>query len=157
MASGVFSSQCSKCSAFITNVEASPANTVSILQKGVEVFRQLNDLEATVLDAEQNTLPITKYDIVLQTRGTGRTTSHMVIPMVQSTAPLPDGLKKYDLDAVVLKLDANEITSVLRGVSLKDIFQARKANQGADAVLREEEESLAEALGDYEVDVELPN
>lgn len=137
-------SACSGCGTLILDVEKKPLNRVVVLAKGKTLFEQLNAIEESILDDNGSSKSLSEYDIVLSVTGTGRTTNITPIPNDRGekneVVVVPDS-DKFDLDKVVIKLESDEINSFLRGVSLKDIYTARKLDRSSDAEQKTEEAS----------------
>lgn len=145
---GVFPPQCPKCGALITAVKASPLNKVKILAKGVELFSKLNAFEVAVNDAEGNPLPLTKYDIMLSVSG-NKKESPTPIPNSNATdvIEIPED-QFFERERVAVKLTAEEIGELQRGVALRDIFLARKAEENADANVKDVRDTVSKDIQD---------
>lgn len=132
---GIFPPQCPSCNAMLHSVKAMPLNKVKILSKGVELFTNLNAFEIAVCDAEGNPLGLNNFDIMLSVSGNKK----------ESPTPIPNAIANdrveipadqlFDREKVVLKFTAEEIMDLQRGVALKDIFSARRAQETSDAVI----------------------
>lgn len=120
---GIYPNVCKACGQLLTNVVPTPSNKVKVLAKSASLFAQLSDLNKTVLDAEGNPRGITNFDITLHI--VGNTT--VAVP-TQTVDPVvvPDEYL-FDLDNTTIKLSSEEMSQRMRGVSIKDIFAARKA------------------------------
>lgn len=123
-----FPSSCSSCNTVVAHIKEAPLNRVSVLAKGVTLFEQFDAFETSVLDENETPLPLTSFDIVLNVSGAGRTTKIVAIPVTNHKDVIEiskDDL--YDLSDAVIKLTSEEIIDLQRGISLTDIFAARKA------------------------------
>lgn len=133
---------CGKCGAEYTNLnksvcdcgevlpEPAPSNKVKVLSKGPTVFEdQLNVYHKSIVDEQKEIIGINNYDIQIVVSGRGKDTKTTVIPQPHRNSPVPEGLELYDLDTLTIKLEPEEMLDVNRGVSLKDVFAARKAEQ----------------------------
>ncbi len=119
---------CSKCKEIIAGDQLAPSGKVKILARGVTLFDQLNAIESAVLDEKGKVIGLTNYDITLIVSGTGKSKVITPIPVVTGDkTPIPDGLVKYDLEDATIKLTGPEILELKRGISLRDIFSARRA------------------------------
>jgi len=124
---GNTSTTCKKCSAILTGTPA-PLNQVRILSRGVTLFEDLGNINKAVLDAHGEKVGLTNYDITLVISGSGNKKTITPLPG-QTTGPEtvnPDDL--FELDTVTIKLSPSEMIDLQRGVSLKDIFSARRAS-----------------------------
>jgi len=136
-----FPTACPGCGQIIVGEEARPLNKVKVLSRGKTLFENFNGIENSVLDEAGNPIPLTSYDFTLFVSGTGRETNITVIPMVEKkdVIEIPE-TELFDLSKVTIILTAPEMQEVQRGVSLKDIFAARRAQEP-----KEVEEATAEA------------
>ena len=144
-----FSPVCVKCQTVITTVSIAPLNQVCVLAKGVELFGKFNALEENVADAEGTPLPLNSYDINLFVQGVGKDVKIDPIPMASSNEPVtvaPESL--YELDNLIIKLTPVEINNLLRGVSMKDIFNARKSASVDTEVQSDTKAMVSESVGE---------
>jgi len=128
--SGNYPIACS-CGQAIVNVEPAPLNKVRVLNKGADLFDQFNEFEKAQLTEDGESIPLQHYDIVLSVSGTGKETRIVAIPKMPITGvqALPEGEKLFDVtNTAGVKLSRVEIIDLLRGVALRDIFNARKSN-----------------------------
>lgn len=129
----------------LVNVEPKPLNHVEVLERGPTLFSQLNAINSQIIDEETNEpLGIWNYDVVITATGQGRQMTTNVIPYPQYNEPVDisaDDL--YVLETIPLQLAPDEIYEVLRGVSLQDVFSARRS---------EDEENVKADLGRLETD-----
>ena len=123
-----YAAACGECGQMITGVEALPSNKVKLFSRAGSVFEQIAGLK--VLDTEGNVLPPTDFDIVLHIVG-------------NATVPVPTNnfekikLEDYNLldkTKVVLELTREEMIKRMSGISIKDIFAARKAGVSVEEV-----------------------
>ncbi len=119
---------CKKCNQILTN-EAAPLRKVKVLSRGVELFDQLDSIHNAVLDSSGEKIGITKYDItlVVSNRGKNKVITPIGGQVGEEEVVNPDEL--YDLSISTLKLEPAEMVDFQRGVSLRDIFAARKASK----------------------------
>lgn len=112
----------------LVNIEPKPLHRVEVLERGPTLFSQLNAINSAVFDPETNEpVGLWNYDIVITATGQGRQMTTNIIPYPQYNEPVEvsaDDL--YVLKDVPLQLSAAEVYEVLRGVSLQDVFAARK-------------------------------
>ena len=120
---GSFACKCGK----IVASEAKPSMKVKVLSRGVTLFDQLDAINNAVLDESGERVGLTGYDITLVISGSGK--EKTITPITGQTKPEPavDESLLFDLDNVTIKLTAPEMVDLMRGVSLKDIFSARRA------------------------------
>ena len=124
-----FLPSCPECNTIIAAVEAKPLNKVKLLQLSKTLATQLNGIEESQLDKEGNPLGLVNYDIVFSVTQQGDKKVVTPIPAtsnnddVSSLVPA-DGL--LDKNQGALRLSAEEIMDAIKGISLKDIFAARK-------------------------------
>jgi hypothetical protein len=129
----------------LVDIEAQPLNRVEVLERGPTLFTQLNTISQTVIDDAGNPVGLTNFDIVIMASGQGRkmTTNIVPYPNQNDEVNVPEE-DLYDLEDVGIRLRGNEIIELLKGVSLRDIFEARRA---------EEAEELAEELSGVEGEI----
>jgi len=133
-AGNAFPVTCS-CGVVIAPVTETPSNTIKVLGKGVTVFEQFNAFEETILDVNNNPVPLTAFDIVLTVSGAGRLTKVVAIPMTNRMDVIEFNKEDlYKLDDGVPKLTHEEIAELQRGISMRDIFSARRATEETNTV-----------------------
>lgn len=103
-----------------------PLNKVKVLSKGLPLRDDLASIGDAIRDSEGNPISLMSYDIVLMVSGSGRETKTTPVPRTDLNEPTPEGLELFDLDKAVVALKPDEMLAVQRGVSMKDIFTARK-------------------------------
>jgi hypothetical protein len=114
----------------LTKVKAAPQNTIEVLERGSTLFGQFNGIHDAIRDENGERIGITNFDIILMATGKGRqmTVSAVAQPQLNDVVEIKD-IDLYDLSKVPMKLSAEEITQLLNGISLQDIFEARKLNK----------------------------
>lgn len=124
----------------LVNIQAKALNKVQVLDRGPELYEQLNVLNAQITDETGNPLGLWTFNIGVTSTGVGRKTKTTVIPFANENdvvnVPEED---KYVLSTLGLILTAGEIETVLKGVSIKDIYAARrstKENTGEEALVQ---------------------
>lgn len=107
---------------------------VKVLSRGVTLFDQLDAINNAIMDAQGERVGLTGYDLTFVISGTGK--NKTITPIAGQISPMDEYNEAdlYDLENVTLKLDAMEMLDLQRGVSLKDIFAARKATEKAASV-----------------------
>lgn len=121
---------CKKCNSIVTG-DPKPSNTVKVLSRGVTLFEHLGSINNAVLDSQGERVGLTRFDITLAVNGSGKDKTITPIPSQVDDGISTDGLELFDLTKVVVTLTAEEILDLQRGVSLRDIFSARRAEKGS--------------------------
>ena len=124
-----FPSACWSCTTLITDVAPKVTNNVKVFSRAASVFDQLYDLDKHTLDKEGNVVGINNFDVSLYIVGN----NCVPVPTENREVLEVDESKFYDLEKVALKLSAEEMTQRMKGVSIKEIFQARKPDGYKDA------------------------
>lgn len=146
MFNGQFPPTCA-CGAFIHTVAEHPSNKVKVWNFGNTVGDQLNAFAKSILDANKEPVPLTNYDLNLIVTGAGKEKKTNLIPMVHLNEKVEVPADAfYDLSKAVIHLEAEELLQLQRGVSLKDIFTARKATKVEEKVesVSSDEKKLSE-------------
>jgi len=138
LSDGTFPAVCGETSKMLAEVAPQPSDKIKILAGGVTLFDQLDSINSATgkRDEAGNIVPIgiQNFDVVLDVKGTGRDRKITPVPQVLIDDVVTyDVDELHDLDKAIIKLTAVEIHDLLRGVTLKDIFAARRALEG-DAV-----------------------
>jgi hypothetical protein len=118
----------------ILSGEPEQSNKIKVLSRGVALFDQLDAINNAIMDANGERVGLTGYDLTFVPSGSGKTKT--ITPIAGQISPMPgyDAVDLYDLETVTLTLSATEMVDLQRGVSLKDIFAARKASEKAAAI-----------------------
>lgn len=136
----VFPVKCSSCDSIIMKVAEIPSNKVKVFSRGVNVFEQFNMAEESVLDSESNPIPIQSYDFTVVITGTGKEKNVMLMPVPTSNEPVEVPTEAlFDLSKAVITLTAEEMLELQRGVSMKDIFAARKVTEAVEEEIAEQQ------------------
>lgn len=109
--------------------EASPLNKVKVLSKGTMLRDDLGSINDAIKDAQGNPIGLMNYDVTLMVSGEGRETKITPVPRTDLNQPVPEGLELFEIDKAVITLEPAEMLDLQRGVSLKDIFTARKPEE----------------------------
>ncbi len=149
---GIFPTQCPKCGGLITAQKAHPLNRVKILSKGKQLFSQLETLSLAMHDERGNQLELTSYDIALSVSGTNKKESPSPIPYINSNDVITiDPASLFDRTRAVVELTAEEIMELQRGVSVRDIFTARRSESESatdlDQATKEDVDKIKDAIG----------
>lgn len=128
-----------KCGEVLPAV-AQPLNKVKILNKGIKLRDELDSIEKAIQNNQGDPIGITNYDMVLMVVGTGTDTKITPVPRTEANEPVPEGLELFDLSNIVIKLEPAEMLDLQRGITLKDIFAARKGKEevSVDPVVSQE-------------------
>jgi hypothetical protein len=141
-----FPSTCPTCNHFVTEVAAGPSNKVKILSRGTTLFDQFNSAQNPEIDDEGNTIPpepITSYDFALICNPANKKNPVVAQPKKNrnDVVEVPaDSL--YSLESRVIKLEPVEIADLLKGISIRDIFAARKAKGGQQTTELEQKSAV---------------
>ena len=142
---GTFPAICDRCSVGVINdVEVKPLEQVRVLTGGKTLFEQIPAVEAKFKDENDESISITTYDCIMHVVGKGSTRSSVVLADTDAETELPKVYPLevppedfYDLYSIVPKVTDDEMDKLLTGVSLGDIFAARKGtdeNEDKDAL-----------------------
>jgi len=144
--SGAFPSHHADTGELLLEIEAQPLNHVQVLERGPTLFAQLNSINDAVTDEAGNPLGLDKFDVTITATGSGRRMTTNIIPHPDQNEELtvPDE-DRYTLETLGIQLTPDEILSLLRGVSLRDIFETRRVG--------EEIETLTDTEGKVSEDV----
>ena len=122
-----------KCGKIISG-DAAPSMRIKVLSRGVTLFDQLDAINNAILDASGERVGLTGYDVTLVVSGIGK--SKTITPIAGQVSPKPEIKEEdlFDLDNVTIKLTPPELVDLMRGVSLRDIFSARRAASKVDSI-----------------------
>ena len=138
---------CPKCNQPIIEVHEAPLNKIKVLAKGVTVAELLNGINESILDTEGNKVGINNFDIVLYVTGTGKNQTISPIPLVDKTELVEYSKEdKFDLTKIAVELTVDEITDLQRGISLKDIFAARRSASVSPDFAEGKPEDISESV-----------
>jgi hypothetical protein len=125
---------CPECNTFIHDITPKPLNVVKVLKFGVQLATQLNTIERATCDPEGNPIGINNFDLVLSVEGVKQKKVITPIPTGnRDVVDIPEELKQ-NLDNAMIKLSSHELSELLNGVSLKDIYTARRNSQRLDEI-----------------------
>ena len=144
--SGQFPTHDANTGESLLEVEAKPLNRVQVLERGPTLFSQLNAIHDAVLDETGNPLGLTVYDITIMASGSGRKMATNVIPHPDQNdvVEIPDE-EKFALESLGIQLSPSEITDLIKGVSLRDIFESRRASEEI-SILKDAEGQVGEGV-----------
>jgi len=136
---GQFPSHDPNTGELLVDVQPEALDRVEIMERGPTLFSQLNAIMSQVTDEAGNPRPLTAYDIVVMATGHGRKMTTNVIPYPNNddevVVPEED---KYALETIGIRLSPEEITKLVNGVSLRDIFEQRRDEEESDILVEEE-------------------
>ena len=130
-----FSPTCSKCNTFITEVEPMPSGKVKVINISQTNADTLNTLNSTIQDKDGEKIGLENFDVIFMVTQSGSRKNIAPMPDTNATDKIEvpeDAL--YDLKSLVIKLEPDEIIELQRGVSLRDIFAARRGEELSDEV-----------------------
>lgn len=122
-----------KCGKIVTG-EPHKSMKVKVLSRGVTLFDQLDAINNAIMDESGERVGLTGYDLTFVISGTGK--NKVITPIAGQISPVDavDEKDLFDLETVTIKLTASELVDLQRGVSLKDIFTARRATEKSASV-----------------------
>ena len=122
-----------KCGEIVTGTPA-PSMKVKVLSRGVTLFDQLDAINNAIMDEKGERVGLTGYDLTFVISGSGK--NKIITPIAGQISPMPEFKEEdlYDLENVTMKLTATEMVDLQRGVSLKDIFAARRAAEKSASI-----------------------
>jgi len=133
----------------LSKIKSEPLNRVEVLERGNQLFQQLNAHNLNITDDADNPIGIWNYDIVISATGSGRDMITNAIPQPQKNDEVSvSDDEKYDLTSISLRLTPDEIWRLLSDVSLTDVLSARNADtkDDVDDVERALEDSVDESI-----------
>ena len=146
---GKFPNQHPETGEDLSSIKAVPQNTIEVLERGSKLFAQLNGIHDTIRDDDGNKIGLTNFDVILIATGKGKQMEVSAVAQPQfndKVEILPEDM--YDLEKVPMKLSAGEIDKVLSGVSLQDVFEARKEGTPEKEELEHVAVDVAEEIED---------
>lgn len=123
-----------KCGEILTGAPA-PSMKVKVLSRGVTLFDQLDAINNAIMDSKGERVGLTGYDLTFVVSGTGKNKIITPIAGQITDKPVVDEAELYDLENVTMKMTATEMVDLQRGVSIKDIFSARRATEKATSIV----------------------
>jgi hypothetical protein len=122
-----------KCGEILTGTPT-PSMKIKVLSRGVTLFDQLDAINNAIMDASGERVGLTGYDLTFVVSGSGKNKTITPIPGQMSPIEAYNETELYDLENVTLKFSPTEMIDLQRGVSLKDIFAARKATEKSESI-----------------------
>ena len=146
-----FSPTCTSCGTFITEVVPAPSNKVKILSVGVEVASMLDGYDKTITNTEGDIVGINNFDIVFNVRGVSRNKKSTPIPALQNMGAIEFNKEDlFDHGSSLAQLNLEEVHNLLKGVTLRDIYLARRSTpvvEESATLLTEIDEASEIAIG----------
>lgn len=124
---GKFSTICSECETFITEVEPISSGKVKVANISKRNANEINAYNISILDEDETPLGVNNFDIMFfvgKNENGKKNITPSPVPTRNDEVKVPEDAL-YDLDDAILVLDAEEIKSLLKGVALRDILVAR--------------------------------
>jgi hypothetical protein len=128
---GVVPTSCPKCNTLLASVESKRLDVIRVVNISSATFNEwVTDILPQVTDADGNMLDIHLYDSVFNSVGEKQDRrSKPEVPETLNTDPVDVNSEDlYDLSGSYLTLTADEIRDLRSGMSVRDIFAARKAS-----------------------------
>ena len=123
-----FPAICPSCnSPAVVNVQVASLNKVRVLQGGKQLFEQFLTRDKDTLDGEGNPRGIQNFDIILHVVGSGaqRTAVAVATTTYDVIEISPENL--FDTENIFPKFTEEEMEQLIRGVTMRDIFAARRS------------------------------
>lgn len=134
----VFPTTCPSCSNLVATIEAKPLSKVKLMQLSKTLATQINSIENATLGADGDPIGLPNFDVVFSVtmNGDKKTVTPIPSPSRNDIVEVP---KDAFLDKAqgALRMEADEIIDALKGISLKDIFAARKATTSVESKAEE--------------------
>lgn len=158
-ADGQFPALCGDTGLPLADVPVKLSGKVKVFSGGVTIFNTLDGVDAvTNTDSQGNPLEghgIQNYDVTLMVDGTGRDRKISAIPQATWNDPVDfESLELHDLDRALIKLTKEEIPRLISGVSLRDIFAARRQDDSVSTDVSAEAEAVANVASDVQNSVD---
>jgi len=145
----------------LVDQQPAPSNTIKVLERGKRLFELIKTfhLESLAIDDDtgEESGGINTFDIKLVTLGKKQSMTISVVPLYQNVddiTPILDEfeLEKYVLSSIGVQLSPEEMVRATEGVSLADIFAARRAQEEAE-ISSELQEALSDTAGELVQDL----
>jgi len=131
----------------LVGIEAKPLNQVEVLERGYELFSNLQILHKTTRNAANELVGLTNFDIVLIYPGGKKSPQANATAFMDEVNVPPESM--YTLSAMGIQLTSAEMLKALSGVRLKDIFAARRESD----TISDAEKTLEDASADVKSSV----
>lgn len=131
---GQFPPTCPACNTFITGIKESQLNVVKVINISNTNAAKIEAFIMSNTDSEGQPISPFTYDFGFMVTMINKKKDSQPMPMYESNDAIDDYTEKlYDLDKAVITLNPEEVSNLVRGISLKDIFAARRSTDKADA------------------------
>jgi len=140
--SGEYPDVCEDDSCAATLGEPEPLKRIRVLEGSATLFENFNSFMESVTDAEGNQIDLREYPIKFVVSGSGTQKTITPIPMIMSTYKRPteedftlsDGTVQevYDLVEFTASLAPDEITHLVEGGGIRDIWEARAQTSSSE-------------------------
>jgi len=141
MEDGEFLETCADetCSTDLLELKPEPLNRIRVLEGSRTLFDHFNELQKSVVDADDESIDLREYPIKFSVSGYGRQKTITPISMPQLMSKYkrpteedftsPDGTvqEHYDLARFTAPFAPDEINHLKEGGGIRDIFAAREA------------------------------
>ena len=135
---GTFPAICPHCNeGIVSKITAKPLNKVRVLQTGKTLVDQFKTIDAKILKEDGTRVGAENFDIILHVVGTG----NQRVSVAEETENFeelevpPEDL--YDTSKMAILVSEAELEQLMRGVSLRDLFAARRGSETVEKPLKE--------------------
>ncbi len=129
-ANSVYDAVCWKCQTFVTDTESISSGKVKLLSCGITIVTDLSALHQSVTNEGGDILGVHNYDVALNTRVINGRKSTTPIPSLQNAGPIEvDKDLLFEHGKAIAQLNLSEVKSLLTGVTLRDIYLARRTDK----------------------------
>jgi hypothetical protein len=132
-----FPAICPKCGTSLVSVPVTPLNKVKIFNFGTRLNDQIIAEEIGTLSAEGEPLGILNFDLDIMVLADSKSVRAGV---GRDTLEVPED-SLFDLDNAVQGFSAEEIGNILKGVTVRDIYNSRKTSTSTEAAVSPEEQA----------------
>ena len=131
---------CKSCGELIVEAKEQLSDKVKVANFSETIASEMMMMRSTELTESGEPLGLGNFDIAIRVSKSGGKKNITVIPTTnRDEVSVPEDAL-YDLTNIVIKLSAEELATFMKGVSLKDIFAARRSNSTTKAVEHEDVE-----------------
>jgi len=133
---------CSECGAVITDIQEAPLDRVKIVNVSKTNAELLRTIQASTLNAENQPLGLENFDVIFKVFMVEKQKNIIVDadPTANDKVEVPEDAL-FDLERITIKLEPDEMESLVSGVSLKDIFAARRGDDFSEDLEKFSEET----------------
>lgn len=129
---GAYPKNCASCNALLINQSPVVSNKVKILSRGSSFFEAIETLDKNTLKEDTTPRGINNFDVVIYVSSNSKN----AVPVAGTNYDIVEIPKEslFDLATIQLKFTADEMLQLMRGVSVRDIFTARRVTEGMDEI-----------------------